>query len=104
MPIAIELFFGVDWIPAVDMGEILIPLVAMQFISAALSNTNNIFEKQKLALIWQFGMFMITFLSLIFSFYCNLSFLGFLSIYAKVGAAYYLFLFFILKAVAGGRL
>lgn len=104
LPLAIELFFGVDWIPAVDMGEILIPLMAMQFISAALSNTNNIFEKQKLALIWQFGMFMITFLSLIFSFYFNLSFLGFLSIYAKVGATYYLFLFFILKAVAGGRL
>ena len=104
LPLAIELFFGVDWIPAVAMGEILLPLVAMQFISAALSNTNNIFEKQKLALIWQFGMFMITFLSLILSFYYGLSFLGFLSIYAKVGAAYYLFLFFILKAVAVGRL
>jgi O-antigen/teichoic acid export membrane protein len=104
LPVAIEFFFGAEWIPAAAMGKILIPLVAMQFISAALSNTNNIFEKQKIALIWQFGMFAITFLSLGFSSYFGVDFMDFLSIYGTVGAAYYLLLFFILKAVAGGKL
>ena len=104
LPVAIEFFFGAEWIPAAAMGKILIPLVAMQFISAALSNTNNIFEKQKIALIWQLGMFAITFLSLGFSSYFGVDFMDFLSIYGTVGAAYYLLLFFILKAVAGGKL
>ena len=45
--------FGENWRLAGAYAMILIPLIAVQFISSALSGIFNVFEKQKVVLIWQ---------------------------------------------------
>lgn len=104
LPTVFEFVFGTDWRVAGEYGQITLPFVAMQFIAAALSNTNNIFEKQKLALVWQIGLLLMSLTVLVLSSVYGLSFEAFLQIYAITMSLYYGLLFFLLKKVSEGIL
>lgn len=102
LPTVFGVVFGPDWRVTGEYGQIILPFTAMQFIAAALSNTNNIFEKQKIALAWQIGLLFISLAILIVSNLYALNFETFLYIYTSVLTLYYLVLYFILKKISEG--
>ena len=104
LPSVFVMVFGAEWRIAGEYGQIILPIFAMQFIAAALSQTNSIFEKQKISLAWQIGLLLISIGILIFSDSYSLSFDSFLSIYNLAVTFYYGLLFFILKKVSEGVL
>jgi O-antigen/teichoic acid export membrane protein len=104
IPSIFEISFGSRWIVAGEYARIILPLVAVQFIAAALSNINNIFEKQKIALMWQVGLLMVSLSILVYSSFQGYGFVVFLKIYSLIISLYYIFLYFILKKVAQGLL
>lgn len=104
LPTVFGIVFGTEWRIAGEYGQIILPFVAMQFIAAALSLTNSIFEKEKIALAWQVGLLALSIGILIFANLYLLSFDSFLNIYAVAITLYYALLFFILKKVSEGVL
>ena len=104
LPTILGIVLGAEWRIVGEYGQIILPFVATQFIAAALSNTNSIFEKQKISLIWQSGLLVLSISILIFSNLYSLNFDVFLNIYSLAIALYYALLFFILKKVSEGVL
>ena len=104
LPTILGIVLGAEWRIVGEYGQIILPFVATQFIAAALSNTNNIFEKQKISLIWQIGLLVLSISILIFSNLYSLNFDVFLNIYSLAISLYYALLIFILKKVSEGVL
>ena len=104
LPLVFELAFGEQWRIAGVYSQLILPIFIFRFISAALSNTNNIFEKQGLALIWQVMLLVLSLSVLLVSGYYQFSFETFLKVYSLVISLHYIFLYFILKLVAETRL
>ncbi|WP_321391945.1 oligosaccharide flippase family protein [uncultured Desulfuromusa sp.] len=104
LPIIFKVVFGEDWVIAGKYGQLILPFVMVQFISSALSNTNNIFEKQKLALAWQVGLFVLSVSILYYSSLKLYNFESFLILYSSIISLYYAFLYVILRSVARGAL
>lgn len=52
--------FGNEWLIAGTYTKILIPLFVVRFISAPLSLTNIVYEKQLFGLLWQVGLLVLT--------------------------------------------
>lgn len=99
-----EFVFGKEWRIAGEYAQITLPFVAIQFIAAALSNTNNIFEKQKIELILQIGLFVLS-IGIIFSLnILEYEFIDLLKILSCSLFFYYGLLYLILWAVSRGRL
>ena len=95
-----DFVYGTDWRVAGEYSKVLIPLFFIKFIVSPLTNINNIFELQKLALVWQV-ILMILSLSIIYmSDIFNLDFNYFLNIYVFVLFVHYLILFIILRKVS----
>jgi O-antigen/teichoic acid export membrane protein len=109
VPIFISLFFVVEYLFAFVFGDewkvagvfakTLVPLYFIRFIVVAVSNVTNIFELQKLALIWQFTLFSLAMLTLLFCDFYSLTFEEYLFYFMVLISINYLVLYFILKRV-----
>ena len=104
LPLAFEVIFGSEWRTSGEFAQITLPFVAMQFIAAALSNTNNVFEKQKIALVWQVGLSVLSIGSIFVAQFLDWSFVEFIQVFTGCLASYYILLYFILWKVSKGEL
>ena len=98
------LVFSEEWRVSGVYASYLIPLFAIRFVVSAVSMTNIVFEKQKLGLAWQLGLFVVAIGSVFCSNWAGVSFEQFLVIFTCVCFAHYLLYYFLLRAVAQGRL
>jgi len=85
--------FGEKWSAAGKYARIMMPLFFIRFIVSPLSNTNNVFEKQHVALIWQSFLLVFTLLTYFLSKHFNFDINQFLYLYT--------FLHFILYLILG---
>ena len=104
LPMVFEVVFGKEWKIAGEYAQIILPFVAAQFITAALSNTNNIFEKQKIALMWQIVLLVLSLTTIFCSNLFGYSLINFLHFFSLILFAHYALLYFILFRVSQGRL
>lgn len=104
LPLVFAIAFGEEWRIAGEYSQLILPIFIFRFVSAALSNTNNIFEKQGLALTWQIGLLILSMATLFVSGYYQFGFETFLKTYTLVISLHYILLYFILKYVAEARL
>lgn len=98
------LFLGEEWRIAGEYAVILLPLFALRFISAPVSNINNVFEKQTIALMWQIGLLVITVGSVVIAFLFKMEFTSFLYFYSGIVSLHYLLLIIITYKVSSGEL
>jgi O-antigen/teichoic acid export membrane protein len=104
LPFAFALAFGEKWMIAGVYSQIILPVFVFRFVSAALSTTNSVFEKQRLSLAWQV---ILLFLSLVIFFVGNfyqLDFIDFLKVYSLVISLHYVLLYVLLGLVADKRI
>lgn len=94
----VSVVLGDNWIDASQFIQILTPMYAVHFVASSLSQTNNVFERQRLALIWQTGLVIITSLIFFIS-YGFESILFYLELLSIVMVVYYLALLWILRRV-----
>jgi len=92
--------FGEEWRIAGKYAQIVIPLFAIRFVVAPLSNINNIFELQKVALLWQLVLLMLSISCLCFSYFFNIEFIKFLNIFVDIIFIHYAILLYILYIVS----
>src|SRR5690554_649908 len=104
LPLVFAIAFGEEWRIAGEYSQLILPIFVFRFVSAALSNTNNVFEKQGLALTWQIGLLILSMATLFVSGYYQFGFETFLKTYTLVISLHYILLYFILKYVAEARL
>jgi O-antigen/teichoic acid export membrane protein len=99
------LVFGEEWRIAGVYAQIVVPLFFIRFIVATVSNTNNIFELQKVALIWQIILLLLSIGCLYISNLYLFDFKSFLVLLVTISTIHYIILFLILKRVSyKGRL
>ena len=101
---AFAIIFGEEWRVAGLYAKILIPLFWARFITAPISVTNSVFEKQKISLYWQLGLLTLTILIFLLAFLYKVDFQTFLYYYSGILSTYYIFFIFILKKVSSGSL
>lgn len=99
-----SIVFGEKWRVAGKYAMILLPFFAVRFIAAPVSNINNVFEKQQLALVWQVLLFVISFGILLISKTFNLEVVEFLSIFSIALFIHYLVLLLIMYFVSRGKI
>jgi O-antigen/teichoic acid export membrane protein len=104
LPNAFEIIFGQEWRIAGEYSQIILPFIAGQFIAAALSKTNSIFEKQKISFLWQIGLLFLSIGIIFFSNFFQIEFVEFLKIFSISLFLYYGVLLFILWRVSQGGL
>ena len=92
--------FGEEWRIAGKYAQIIIPLFAIRFVVAPLSNINNIFELQKIALLWQLVLLILSISCLYFSYFFNIEFINFLNIFVGIIFIHYAILLYILYIVS----
>lgn len=104
LPFVFSVAFGQEWRIAGEYAQLLLPVFMFRFVSAALSTTNSVFEKQGLSLLWQVGLLILSIGSLVISSYYDIEFEGFLRIYSLLISLHYIILYFILKYVAEAKI
>lgn len=104
LPTVFEWVFGQEWRVAGEYAQITLPFVAAQFISAALSNTNNIFEKQKIALTWQIALLALSLGTVMAAVLLGLEFVEFLEVFSIALFSHYALLYLILWKVSQEKL
>jgi O-antigen/teichoic acid export membrane protein len=92
--------FGAEWRIAGVYASIIIPLFFFRFVVVTVSNLNNIFELQKLALIWQIILLILSMLCFYIADKYQFDFREFLILFTIVTSTHYVFLFFILRRVS----
>lgn len=95
--------FGEQWRLAGQYAKIMLPLFFIRFVTAPISNINNIFEKQKIALTWQLSLLVATLVVFYISKMANLNITNFLYLFSSVSFMLYLILYFIMHAVSRGE-
>jgi O-antigen/teichoic acid export membrane protein len=97
--------FGEEWRIAGVYAQIVVPLFFVRFVVATVSNTNNIFELQKVSLIWQIILLILSISCLYISNLYLFDFKSFLVLLVSIISIHYIILFLILKRVSyKGRL
>ncbi|MBO2586078.1 oligosaccharide flippase family protein [Shewanella algae] len=94
--------FGNSWLIAGTYAKVLIPFFAIRFVASALSNTNNVFEKQFTALVWQVTLLLINVAVLFFSYTSDFCFLEMLYILSMANFIHYVILILITMKYAKG--
>lgn len=94
--------FGANWVVAGYYAKIMMPLFFFRFVGAAVSVTNSVFEKQRVSLLWQIGLLVISLILLFFSDYFSFSFEYYLYLSSSVVSAYYIYLILILRKISRG--
>ena len=92
--------FGEEWRIAGTYAQIVVPLFFIRFIVATVSNINNIFELQKLALSWQLVLLLLSVGCLYVSNIYFENFENFLILFTSIISLHYLILFIILVRVS----
>lgn len=98
-----HIFLGDGWKGVYVYAQILIPMFAIRFIATSLSNTTNIFEKQKLAFFCQVVLLILTLIIIGFVFFYALDIYQFLKILSVCLSIYYSFQLYVLYRVARGN-
>ncbi|PLX08951.1 MAG: hypothetical protein C0596_03825 [Marinilabiliales bacterium] len=96
--------FGEEWRVAGTYAKILIPLIAIRFIVAPLSVSLSVFERQKISLLWQLGLLIISIIIFAISATLGWEIESFLILMVSVLSLYYGFFIFILYRVVSGKL
>lgn len=86
----VSFVFGSRWVAAASYVKILIPFFSIRFISSVLSVVATVFERQKLLLIVNIGIFLLIMLSFFIGWHFHMLFEHFLLIYSLALAAWYL--------------
>ncbi len=92
--------FGEEWRIAGEYAKIVIPMFLIRFVVASVSNINNIFELQKVALIWQLLLLVLSVGCIYLSHMNAMDFSSFLLLFSIVISLHYLVLFVILFGVS----
>ncbi|SDM56480.1 oligosaccharide flippase family protein [Sediminibacillus halophilus] len=87
--------FGTKWQPAGEITKILVLLLFFRFVVNPLSNVLNLYEKQKIVLLWQISLVCLTIGSLALSKILGLDFYSFLKLYVFLLSVNYVIMFFI---------
>jgi len=95
----VEVFFGSQWIESALITKIMIPLFFVRFITVPLTLTISVYQKQKLALLLQLGIFTMTLLPIFYAQYNKSSMESFLYLQTITLAIYYLFLVYVFYKV-----
>lgn len=95
--------FGEQWRLAGQYAKIMLPLFFIRFVTSPISNTNNIFEKQKIALTWQLSLLVATLIVFYISKTVQLNIINFLYLFSSVSFMLYLTLYFIMRTVSKGE-
>ena len=95
-----SIVFGEEWLVAGTYAKTLMPLFLIRFVVATVSHINNVFELQKLALIWQITLLFLSVGSLVFAKFYLLNFESFLVLFTTVVSLHYVALFFIMRIVS----
>jgi O-antigen/teichoic acid export membrane protein len=114
IPIIIVVFFLGEWLFAVIFGaewriagyyaKILIPLIMIRFVTAPLSISLSVFEKQKISLFWQIGLLVLTVLIFGFVKFFNLNMISFMILLSSILSLYYIYFLYLLYKVVSGKL
>lgn len=96
--------FGTEWAIAGVYAKIMTPFFLMRFVVSPVSVTFSIFEKQKIALIWQLGLLILALSVFSFSVFYDLAFENFLHIFTWTLFIYYFILYLVVKKIASGNL
>ncbi|WP_295326135.1 oligosaccharide flippase family protein [uncultured Sphingopyxis sp.] len=96
--------FGASWKVSGELSAILAPLFAIQFIVAALTTINSVFEKQKISLAWQVFLLSTTVFSLHFSKTLGMNLSQFILMYSILISMCYIILLYALYLVSRGKL
>ncbi len=92
--------FGKQWAVAGVYAQILSPLLFFRFLVGSLSSLLYIFEKHKIILFLQIGMFVLSIIIFIVSFYLKLTFVEFLYFFSISLSVFYIVYLIILHLVA----
>ncbi len=95
--------FGEQWRVAGQYAKIMLPLFFIRFVTAPISNINNIFEKQKIALAWQLSLLVATLVVFYISKTTHFNITNFLYLFSSVSFMLYLILYFIMRTVSKGE-
>ncbi|RLZ07474.1 hypothetical protein EAH57_13000 [Acinetobacter sp. 2JN-4] len=96
-------FLGREWSGVYQYAQILIPMFAIRFVAISLSNTTNIFERQKLALLCQLLLLVINLLVIGFALVYHMEIFSFLKLLAFSLSIYYIALLYVLYCVSRGE-
>ena len=94
------IFFGSEWRIAGEYAKIVAPFFFVRFVVSSVSNVNNIFEYQKLALSWQIMLLILSLGVIFISSYYGLSFRKYLIYLSIVLSVHYLALYVIIRRIA----
>ncbi|HNY44146.1 MAG TPA: oligosaccharide flippase family protein [Bacteroidales bacterium] len=114
IPIIVVIFFLGEWLFALVFGEewriagyyakILIPLIMIRFVTAPLSISLSVFEKQKVALYWQIGLLVLTLLVFGIVKIFDWDMISFMILLSSVLSLYYLYFLYLLYRVVARKL
>lgn len=94
------LVFGYEWRQAGEYAKIVIPFFLIRFIVSSISNVNNIFEYQKLALAWQLTLLILSLGMIGLAYYYGFNFEQYLTLMSIVLSLHYIFLYFLIRKIA----
>jgi O-antigen/teichoic acid export membrane protein len=98
------LVFGEEWRIAGEYSRILIPLIMVRFITAPISVSLSVFERQKISLLWQVGLLVLTMTIFALVWYFNWDMITFMILISSVLTGYYIYFIFLLYRVVCGKL
>jgi len=99
-----RIVFGTQWAIAGTYAKILLPLFLVRFVLSPVSVTFSVFEKQKLALVWQILLLLLALISFALSILLNLSFAVFLQFFNWALFANYILLYFMIYNISKGEI
>jgi O-antigen/teichoic acid export membrane protein len=86
-----QFVYGEEWKLAGTFAKYLIPFFILKFVASPLTSIHTAFEKQKLSLILQFVLFVISIGVLLFCYYSNFSFEFFFKLFSVTMSVFYFF-------------
>lgn len=95
--------FGEEWRVAGQYAKIMLPLFFARFVTAPISTTNIVFEKQKIGLIWQTSLLLTTLVVFLFSYRMNFDIVKFLHLFSYASFLLYFIMYLIILKISKGN-
>lgn len=96
-------FLGEKWKASGKIAALLLPLIVAQFIASTLSMVFYVFERQRILLIWQILLLIASIIIILVSFWLDLVFLDFITLYSWLIAIMYVLYIFMSYKIAQGN-
>jgi O-antigen/teichoic acid export membrane protein len=93
-------FLGDKWKASGKIAVLLLPLIVAQFIASTLAMIFFVFERQRILLIWQILLLISSIIIILVSFWLDLAFLDFITLYSWLTAILYILYIFISYKIA----